>query len=612
MHLFFENTGPHFTKHLRGKGFRVPDATNDDDDSTSEDEIMNGKTKESARARAKRKGKQKEKPNDAKRLTETGKPARPKNFIQTADPYCIPPPTWTRIGRESFGSNATVPAAFCNTMADFTTYCNKMKAANWKLWMISQSPIHYLGELMDPYYSEYINLIEAIRLATKYALTQREIDEIRNRFFRFTAFFEKHIYQHDFTRIAACLPTYHQLRHVADAIEEMGPMYVYSQWTCERACGMMAASVKSRVAPNENMAINLEITEMENMLEYVIPEYAKDGKQLHDFVDNDGKSDILRLLLKYYKILTGEEEIEIDFDAHLIEPDTVGFHDHTDTLLTDLVMLSTAEAGTSRSSPRTWKAAAPHSARTKRYLDARGLIHFTLPWDRPRNYMSNSPVQLEFEDRYFKLIDKGMSKWRTMKRQEYTELDGRFVVCNAETRVTSSEVVSSNKTRASLFVQYEMSDEDARERGLATNGNGTPNIFIAEVIFFIQAKIPEVDVDGDVCSFRHVEPDNLLDCQVLQLAYIKEIPVEAIRIGEGIDPEIVMPSYRKNSHHISETELYLVRKRGPKDGIRGRKWFVETQDIKCLVGFLETERGEYVIWKEGSIRRKGEHFDTIY
>lgn len=216
MHLFFENVVPMFTRHLRGKGFKNPMLQQKEtvmeasgSASTDEDEVppssdhanqeVSSKRKEKRKAssqsllqetpKSKKKKKNKrpatdEEEKEAARIRAAAELYKKSNFVENDDPYNISKNTWARLGRDSENSNRTIPAAFCDTVRDIAIWCNKLKATNWKLWCLSLSPVAYLGELQEPFYSEYVNLVEAIRLSTKYKISQQEIKEIRARFIR--------------------------------------------------------------------------------------------------------------------------------------------------------------------------------------------------------------------------------------------------------------------------------------------------------------------------------------------------------------------------------------------------------------------------------------------
>ncbi|RPA73363.1 hypothetical protein BJ508DRAFT_201300, partial [Ascobolus immersus RN42] len=108
------------------------------------------------------------------------------------------------------------------------------KAANWKRFVFIQSPIYFKKYLSKRDYDAWMNMVDGMRLATRNQISQRELFEIRERFFQFVAYYEQTFYRYDADRISACLPVIHQLRHIHDAIEWCGPTYVYAQWCMER------------------------------------------------------------------------------------------------------------------------------------------------------------------------------------------------------------------------------------------------------------------------------------------------------------------------------------------------------------------------------------------
>lgn len=632
MHLFFENVLPNVTRHFRGKGFKsstvdgnahlssseesdeISDESsgNEDNDSDHVPTFLN-QTKSSKRkrsshakkaAKTSKRGSKKQKKMDAQsKVVAEERRYKKKNYIENEDPYNIKPRSWKRIGKEANNSNKTIPSSFSDTIRNVECFINKLKAANWKLWTLSQSPIHYLGELKEPHYSEYINLVKAIRLSVKYSLTAKEVSEIRNRFFRFTAWYEKNVYRYEFKRLSACLPSIHQLRHVADCIEEVGPMYVYSQWTCERACGMMARSAKSMVKPNENMAINLEVSEKLNILEFIMPEYAKSHYEVRDFVDKDGQLEVSDLLSKWHRVSSGLEEPVFHFGNDLLfEPEEEGLIESTDHVLTDVVTYTNRPINQKR-----WYAPIGQMRILMDFLDEEQYFHFKIPRQRSAADFDDDE-QIQFEDEYFRKFTKSLSKWRALKVQSILRLDRHFVINVRETRITSSEVTTQNKKRASWFIQYEVDDEQLKLRNLPP---GTPRIFVGEVIFFVQLKIPEImdTVDNAFAFVPHPQLEGKFLSEEVQLAYIKEMPLEAIRIGDHLDEEITRRAKISKRTLASPQGLYLLK---TTDLVPSRRWFVDCRSIVGLVGLIRAQQGEFVVWKDqGCIRRIGEHFEFV-
>ena len=106
----------------------------------------------------------------------------------------------------------------------------------------------------------------------------------------FYTYYEKYFYAYKWERLAACLPVFHQLLHVADFVNDIGrnfadeyigiierltlsltigPMHVYAQWGMERLCGMITRTAKSKVKANRNMENTMLLTEAKHCLGYV-------------------------------------------------------------------------------------------------------------------------------------------------------------------------------------------------------------------------------------------------------------------------------------------------------------------------------------------------------
>lgn len=56
-------------------------------------------------------------------------------------------------------------------------------------------------------------------------------------------------YQYDPDRLATCPLTVHALLHIADGIEECGPVWAYWAFPMERYCGALQPAIKSRRYP---------------------------------------------------------------------------------------------------------------------------------------------------------------------------------------------------------------------------------------------------------------------------------------------------------------------------------------------------------------------------
>jgi len=58
------------------------------------------------------------------------------------------------------------------------------KASEWKTWLKVISPVVRKGRLPEPYYSEWINLAEAVTTATNYPIPYDQLDDVQAKFTR--------------------------------------------------------------------------------------------------------------------------------------------------------------------------------------------------------------------------------------------------------------------------------------------------------------------------------------------------------------------------------------------------------------------------------------------
>jgi hypothetical protein len=101
--------------------------------------------------------------------------------------------------------------------------------------------------------------IETIRICLQPCIGNTDIRRVRLRIKSFLEYYEQRYYALQFDRLPACLPVFHQHAHVADYLDIVGPMWVYSQWVMERMCGLMVHNARNRYTANRNMEINLQL-----------------------------------------------------------------------------------------------------------------------------------------------------------------------------------------------------------------------------------------------------------------------------------------------------------------------------------------------------------------
>lgn len=159
------------------------------------------------------------------------------------------------------------------------------------------------------------------------------------------------MYRYEYARLNACLPVFHQIRHIPEAIRWSGPLFVSWQFPIERLCGMIVYKIKSRSNANQNIVNVQTVIEQTNLLPFVLENvssseraFDRDGQLLlervferalrmskrhEEFIQQAHRGeDWMRLLLEEENgdLVPEEEEDEEDpdmgmFDRNVHEPD---------------------------------------------------------------------------------------------------------------------------------------------------------------------------------------------------------------------------------------------------------------------------------------------------
>ena len=176
----------------------------------------------------------------------------PIDIFSHPEKYCILQKSWKEIDEDLARSAKLLPEPVGEQVRSIQ---DLKKAAQWKTWAHLLSPILLKGRLPEPYYSQWIALIKAFRLATNPVITNKDRDYIEKTMLAFVHHYEAEYYQFKLHRISACKPVIHALLHVAACIKKMGPMWSYGQWTMERMVGLWTPEVKLRSNPNRNLSL---------------------------------------------------------------------------------------------------------------------------------------------------------------------------------------------------------------------------------------------------------------------------------------------------------------------------------------------------------------------
>lgn len=277
MHLWFENVIPDLVKHWRGK-YRVKavaDVAGTDKESKSkfsgsETPPSNPEDNPDGQSQRRRQRRGKGGRGKKKKSTQTGNRLTEPKVITTDDNYHVVLLVWKRMSAWIAASSPNVPALFVSILRNFLEYINQMTAAEWQLFTFLLGPVYLKGVLPDEDYQEFISLVEATQISCNYVLEQEDFQEIEYRILQFSRYYERRYYRGEWARLKSCLPVFHQILHVPQALRWGGPMFVYSQWAMEWFCSTLAKMAKSRSSTNRNRASSISMLEQKNTLLYVV------------------------------------------------------------------------------------------------------------------------------------------------------------------------------------------------------------------------------------------------------------------------------------------------------------------------------------------------------
>ncbi|RPA80503.1 hypothetical protein BJ508DRAFT_327224 [Ascobolus immersus RN42] len=207
------------------------------------------------------------------------KPVSKRNiakFEDSGEPWCIHPKQWERIGQEmaKSGAKGLIPSVFGTNIRSIHDTVTQWKAEEWRNWGLRYADIYLESVMPEKFYKQFGKLTNAIQMCCEYEITPSDVSDIRQLIYEFIVHYERDYYQYDYERISYCLPVFHYIAHVADALEDCGPQFVYTQWCVERACGTLARGVKSRSAVNRNISLNIVRMECYNHLKWTFSEWS--------------------------------------------------------------------------------------------------------------------------------------------------------------------------------------------------------------------------------------------------------------------------------------------------------------------------------------------------
>ncbi|KAH0611860.1 uncharacterized protein H6S33_011125 [Morchella sextelata] len=383
--------------------------------------------------------------------------------IPNDDPYNIPVKIWERISTDIASSSSTFPQLFGPLLRNFLEYINMMTAAEWKLFAFIIGPVYMKGVLPEEDYVEFVNLIEAVQLTCDHSILDDDLTQLEVSIQRFSDYYERRYYRMKWTRLKACLPVFHQIIHVPQAIRWAGPMYSYSQWAMERFCGTLSRTAKSRVSTNKNISNTITMLEQKNCLVYVIDQEGITVESSDE--DSDGNILLAKFLSKRIK---NSRPPEAKMISDMRERDTITF------------------CGPSKVKPLT-------------------------PYERIclRNFLGNEDfdVDLAIDDAEDSQLDATADGYEIpLHCRVFRAVDFKTTVQRGDPypfKATSSTRQRSNLTRSTSFVSFKLARALPDRNGNLRGGERETLTEYGEVLFFFTVDIPNPEENAFIR--RHLQ-----------------------------------------------------------------------------------------------------------
>ncbi|TFK65416.1 hypothetical protein BDN72DRAFT_773358 [Pluteus cervinus] len=164
--------------------------------------------------------------------------------------YHLAEAIWKGVGADTATAGTTIPSAYGCRVPNIAQDGVSVTAEMWSFWSLYLGPALLRRRFKDKrYYNHFIDLVKLLNQCLQFEITKIDIQNIRSGFIKWVNDYESYYYQHDPMRISACPVTIHALLHIADGIEEWGPVWCYWAFPMERYCGKLQPAFRSRRFP---------------------------------------------------------------------------------------------------------------------------------------------------------------------------------------------------------------------------------------------------------------------------------------------------------------------------------------------------------------------------
>ncbi|KDQ10505.1 hypothetical protein BOTBODRAFT_163812 [Botryobasidium botryosum FD-172 SS1] len=176
-----------------------------------------------------------------------------KNFPalahENSQPYHIKKTVWDAIGEATAAAGSSIPSAFGSRVPNIAKNRGDFSAEAYSIWTLFLGPVLLWKFLKKPYYDHFVDLVTLLTVCMRFELTPTDVRFIRDGFVKWVQRYEELYYRSDTHRLPVCTINVHSLLHIADSIEQCGPVWAYWCFAVERFCGSLLRTIRNRRFP---------------------------------------------------------------------------------------------------------------------------------------------------------------------------------------------------------------------------------------------------------------------------------------------------------------------------------------------------------------------------
>ncbi|KAH8913872.1 hypothetical protein BT69DRAFT_1202447, partial [Atractiella rhizophila] len=161
---------------------------------------------------------------------------------------------WEEHGTRVEATRTYLPASWDKYLRNIDIKFSAYKAKEWETYFYGVAPGLLEGVVPEPYYTNYLKIVSAIRILRKRDISSVELDLAEKHIIEYVEEFEQLYYQNDIERVHFCRPSLHKMLHHAPQARRLGPFIYITQWTLERTIGILASRIKQPSKPYEYLS----------------------------------------------------------------------------------------------------------------------------------------------------------------------------------------------------------------------------------------------------------------------------------------------------------------------------------------------------------------------